>query len=74
MTDKITHKPVIRGGGPDIVVNFDDVQHENKDLKEKNEELNQKLEQLQNENDGLRGQLQYYQNLSLSIGTVSGPI
>lgn len=56
------------------MVNFDDVQHENKDFKEKNEELNQKLEQLQNENDSLRGQLQYYQNLSLSIGTVSGPI
>ena len=74
MTDKITRQPVIRGGGPDSVVNFDDVQHETKDFQEKNEELNPKLEQLQNENDGQRGQLQYYQNLSLSIGTVSGPI
>lgn len=56
------------------MVNFDEVQHENQYFRKKNGELKQKLEQLQNENNSLRGQLQYYQHLTSSIGAVCDPV
>lgn len=73
MTDRNTNKPRIRGGEEGVVVNFDEVQHENEELKAKNQELNQKIEELQNEIESLRGQVQYYQNFISSMGAVSDP-
>lgn len=73
VTDRNTKEPKVRGGGPGVVVNFDEIQRENEELKAKNQELNQKIEELQNETESLRGQLLYHQNLISSIGAVSDP-